>query len=87
MLLLDVDDFKHINDTVGHATGDAVIAELGGTLADRLRTSDVVARLGGDEFAVLLRRVDGEDASGWRATSASWRPSGSPTSPRGRRAR
>ena len=62
VLLMDVDDFKRINDTVGHATGDAVISRLGETLADRLRTSDVVARLGGDEFAVLLRRVDPEDA-------------------------
>ena len=62
VLLMDVDDFKRINDTVGHATGDAVIARIGETLAERLRTSDVVARLGGDEFAVLLRRVDPEDA-------------------------
>jgi diguanylate cyclase (GGDEF)-like protein len=58
-----VDRFKTINDTLGHATGDAVIAELGRALADRLRTTDVVARLGGDEFAVLLRRIDGDDAN------------------------
>jgi diguanylate cyclase (GGDEF)-like protein/PAS domain S-box-containing protein len=63
VLLLDVDRFKTINDTLGHATGDAVIAELGRALADRLRTTDVVARLGGDEFAVLLRRIDGDDAN------------------------
>jgi diguanylate cyclase (GGDEF)-like protein len=62
VLLLDVDRFKTINDTLGHATGDAVIAELGRTLSDRLRTTDVVARLGGDEFAVLLRRIEGDDA-------------------------
>jgi diguanylate cyclase (GGDEF)-like protein/PAS domain S-box-containing protein len=62
VLLLDVDRFKTINDTLGHASGDLVIAELGRTLSERMRTSDVVARLGGDEFAVLLRRVDVEDA-------------------------
>jgi diguanylate cyclase (GGDEF)-like protein/PAS domain S-box-containing protein len=62
VLLLDVDDFKAINDTRGHAVGDAVIARVGGALRDRLRSSDVVARLGGDEFAVLLRRVDAPTA-------------------------
>ncbi len=58
LLLFDVDGFKAINDTLGHATGDAVIARLGDTLRNRLRSSDVVARLGGDEFAALLRRTD-----------------------------
>jgi len=58
LLLLDVDRFKAINDTLGHATGDAVIALLGDALRRRLRTMDVVARLGGDEFAAILRRVD-----------------------------
>jgi diguanylate cyclase (GGDEF)-like protein/PAS domain S-box-containing protein len=58
LLLLDVDHFKTINDTLGHATGDAVIALLGDALRRRLRTTDVLARLGGDEFAVILRRVE-----------------------------
>jgi diguanylate cyclase (GGDEF)-like protein/PAS domain S-box-containing protein len=58
LLLLDVDRFKAINDTLGHATGDAVIARLGDALRSRLRSADVVARLGGDEFAAILRRVD-----------------------------
>jgi len=62
VLLLDVDAFKTINDTLGHGIGDAVIARIGETLRYRLRTSDVIARLGGDEFAVLLRRVDLETA-------------------------
>jgi diguanylate cyclase (GGDEF)-like protein/PAS domain S-box-containing protein len=62
VLLLDVDRFKDINDTLGHAVGDAVISRLGETFSARLRTMDVVARLGGDEFAVLLRRVDPDDA-------------------------
>ena len=58
LLLLDVDRFKAINDTLGHAVGDAVIARLGDALRSRLRSADVVARLGGDEFAAILRRVD-----------------------------
>ncbi|HEX4805004.1 MAG TPA: sensor domain-containing diguanylate cyclase [Conexibacter sp.] len=58
LLLLDVDRFKAINDTLGHACGDAVIERLGDALRSRLRSADVVARLGGDEFAALLRRVD-----------------------------
>jgi diguanylate cyclase (GGDEF)-like protein len=58
VLLLDVDRFKSINDTLCHATGDAVIARLGDALRSRLRSADVVARLGGDEFAAILRRVD-----------------------------
>jgi diguanylate cyclase (GGDEF)-like protein/PAS domain S-box-containing protein len=62
VLLLDVDRFKNINDTLGHAVGDAVISRLGAAFNGRLRTMDVVARLGGDEFAVLLRRVDHDDA-------------------------
>src|SRR6185312_14293264 len=58
LLVLDVDRFKAINDTLGHATGDAVIERLGDTLRSRLRSADVVARLGGDEFAAILRRVE-----------------------------
>jgi diguanylate cyclase (GGDEF)-like protein/PAS domain S-box-containing protein len=63
LLLLDVDDFKAINDTLGHAVGDAVIAELGLILRDRLRSADVVARFGGDEFAAILRRTELEAAT------------------------
>ena len=62
VLLFDVDGFKQINDSLGHATGDAVIARLGATLRHLVRTGDVVARLGGDEFAILLRRVNVTDA-------------------------
>lgn len=58
LLLLDVDRFKTINDTFGHAAGDAVMERLGDALRSRLRSADVVARLGGDEFAAILRRVD-----------------------------
>ena len=58
VLLFDVDDFKRINDTLGHGAGDAVIVRLGETLRNQVRTGDAIARLGGDEFAILLRRVD-----------------------------
>jgi diguanylate cyclase (GGDEF)-like protein/PAS domain S-box-containing protein len=63
VLLFDVDDFKAINDTLGHAAGDAVIVRLGDSLKRHVRTGDVVARLGGDEFAVLLRRIGLLDAA------------------------
>jgi len=62
LLVLDVDNFKEINDTLGHAAGDNVIARIGTTLSDRLRSGDVIGRLGGDEFAVLLRRVGPDEA-------------------------
>ena len=58
LLFIDLDRFKHINDTAGHAAGDALLASIGRKLKARSRQSDMVARLGGDEFAVLLRHVD-----------------------------
>ncbi|MGM9487017.1 diguanylate cyclase domain-containing protein [Ideonella sp. YS5] len=54
LLLIDLDHFKQINDTLGHQTGDAVLAAIGNRLGTAVRESDRVARLGGDEFAVLL---------------------------------
>ena len=62
MLLIDLDKFKEVNDTLGHAAGDAVIQKVGESLKDRLRTSDVTARLGGDEFGIILRRVGPAEA-------------------------
>jgi diguanylate cyclase (GGDEF)-like protein len=59
---LDVDDFKKINDSLGHGTGDAVLKVVARTLRDSTRRGDVVARLGGDEFAILLPETGAEQA-------------------------
>ena len=54
VLFLDLDDFKVVNDTLGHATGDALLVVVGDRLRAAVRPSDVTARLGGDEFGILI---------------------------------
>jgi len=62
VLMLDLDNFKAVNDTLGHPAGDRVIADIAGVLRGRMRATDVVARLGGDEFAIVLPRCDLDEA-------------------------
>jgi diguanylate cyclase (GGDEF)-like protein len=59
VLFLDLDRFKLVNDSVGHAAGDELLVEAGRRIVECMRETDVVARLGGDEFAVLVQDIDG----------------------------
>lgn len=58
LMFLDMDNFKYINDTLGHQAGDELLVNLADTLRERLQETDIIARLGGDEFAILLLQVD-----------------------------
>ena len=58
LLVLDVDDFKLVNDTLGHQQGDAVLRGISEKLRMQFRSTDIVGRIGGDEFMVFLKNVN-----------------------------
>ena len=59
---IDLDNFKEVNDRLGHSVGDEVLCEVSRTMRGNIRAADVVARLGGDEFALLLPETDADGA-------------------------
>lgn len=63
ILLMDLDSFKSINDSLGHTAGDQVLVTVGERLRDAVRVSDVVARLGGDEFAIVMPTASPDQAA------------------------
>jgi diguanylate cyclase (GGDEF)-like protein len=63
LLCLDLDDFKSVNDTMGHATGDGILIAVSERLRGCIRDGDIAARLGGDEFAIILKTKDIEEVA------------------------
>ena len=69
LLFFDIDEFKHVNDTFGHRTGDALLIRVAGEVSAQVRRNEVFARLGGDEFAILAPDIS--DRKRKRSPSAS----------------
>ena len=63
LMLVDVDRFKHINDTWGHPTGDCALRALAGVMSTAMRDQDTLGRLGGEEFIAILPETDGTGAA------------------------
>ena len=61
LMLIDIDDFKLVNDSFGHEAGDKLIKAVGDLISKSLRRADTIARLGGDEFAVIIEDINGAD--------------------------
>jgi diguanylate cyclase (GGDEF)-like protein len=79
VVVFDLDDFKAINDRIGHLAGDGVLAEAAERLLTAVRTADIACRVGGDEFAVILPEGgadDGEELAGRIAHAIAARPIG-----------
>lgn len=60
-LIVDIDDFKGVNDTLGHHFGDMVLTDISGKISKLFTKRDIVGRIGGDEFVIFLRNVKGEN--------------------------
>lgn len=63
LILIDLNDFKQVNDTLGHQAGDAVLAHVAEMLLMHTRQSDTVARIGGDEFCIILQEASAAEAN------------------------
>ena len=69
LLYIDLDGFKLVNDSLGHAVGDKLLCDVASRLGSRVRQSDTLARVGGDEFTVILTSLNSEDGAGLAAQS------------------
>lgn len=63
LFVIDVDDFKVVNDTMGHAVGDDVLAQIGATISGCFRGDDIVGRIGGDEFVAFMKNISEQDTT------------------------